>query len=136
MYCEKCGAKLVEGEFMCSICGYDFRDTNVTETEIVIEDNSFLDKIINKLDLIYFIIAIVVFVLFLMAASNVSSAGEAISEIRSVGGETLEEAYYQSSYGLYSGISMALFATGITLSSILVWFGIKSRSQNKNEKMS
>lgn len=122
MYCEKCGTKLENDEKVCTNCG------NVLEEDKSINNyQTVLKKIIERVDIIYFVIAGIVLIMFFSAASSVSSAGNSISEISSVGGKTLEEAYYHNLRGVYSGISTALSATGITLSSILAWFGIKSK---------
>jgi len=54
-----------------------------------------------------------IMIMFFMAASGVSNAGKNISMIESVGGKTLEEAYYTQVGNIYQSCAIAIRALGI-----------------------
>lgn len=64
-------------------------------------------------------IGIGVLIMFFMAASDVSDAGKNISRISSVGGKTLEEAYYSELGDVYRGYALAIRAFGIFAFAII-----------------
>lgn len=70
-------------------------------------------------------VALIVVIMAFMAAQRISEAGLAISSIESVGGKTLEEAYYQYSGPFYQGIAIIVRATGIFFASVLAFLGYK-----------
>lgn len=75
---------------------------------------------------VFYGLAVIVLVLFIIAAISIQSGGSKIMEIQSVGGRTLEEAYYYELGSIYTGYAMISVALGIFFSSILIWLGIKS----------
>lgn len=128
MYCEKCGNKLEDNIEKCPNCGHEIKNNDL-ESEKNIKPKIDLDKIrrfVRKnLKYVYFILAIVVFFMFMTAATNISTYGINISEIESVGGKTLEEAYYYELGGIYAGYATVVRGIGIFISAALVWLGVK-----------
>ncbi len=81
----------------------------------------------NPLKLIIFcVLAVIVLVLCMVAAGQIASHGEEISLIESVGGKTLEEAYYTELGGIYGGIAMTIRALGLFGAGVLAYLGLKS----------
>lgn len=78
-----------------------------------------------SLKIVYFILAAIVLLFAFNAASSISSAGLNIASIESVGGKTLEEAYYQYSGELYLGYATMVCTTGIFFAAVLAYLGIK-----------
>lgn len=72
-------------------------------------------------------LAVVVLIMFFIAAAKIYYGGNEIHQIDSVGGETLEEAYYYELGSIYGGYALISCALGIFFSSVLVWLGIKSK---------
>ena len=75
------------------------------------------------------ILSVVLLIMFFSAANSIKIGGLEIMSIESVGGKTLEEAYYQSLGYIYEGYCVAIRAIGIFCSSILLLFGV-SRLKN------
>ncbi len=75
------------------------------------------------------IFSVVLLIIFFSAANSIKTGGLEIMSIQSVGGKTLEEAYYQSLGYIYEGYCVAVKAIGIFCSSILLLFGV-SRLKN------
>lgn len=134
MYCPKCGNNVEEGIQVCSNCGLDFSTVNSKSevvAEVKAEHNS--TPVVEKkesgsnilIKVIYFGLAAVVLVMFFMAASSIADGGSEIMQIQSVGGQTLEEAYYSELGTIYSGYAMIARALGIFFASVLAWFGLK-----------
>lgn len=77
-------------------------------------------------------ISVVLLIMFFSAANLVKTGGLDIMSIESVGGRTLEEAYYHGLGYIYEGYCIAIRATGVFCSSMLFLFGV---SRFKNGKM-
>ncbi len=75
------------------------------------------------------IISIVLLIMFFSAANSIKIGGLEIMSIESVGGKTLEEAYYQNLGYIYEGYCVAIKAIGVFCSSLLLLFGV-SRLKN------
>ena len=75
------------------------------------------------------VIALVLLIMFFSAANSIKTGGLEIMSIESVGGKTLEEAYYQNLGYIYEGYCVLVKALGIFCSSILLFFGA-SRLKN------
>lgn len=139
MFCPKCGAKVDDGTVICPNCGLDFSSVNSSsETpsagnpsvgaaaqQVPATKNVTLDYSIIRF--VYFGLAAIVLIMFFMAASKIISGGNEIMQIQSVGGKTLEEAYYFELGSIYAGYAMISRALGIFFSSVLVWCGLKLR---------
>lgn len=135
MFCPKCGTAMEEGVNVCPNCCLDITTINkdpafVTELDVAntVESNVETSKKFSyyAVKYIYFGLAAVVLILFFLAASNIASSGNEIMQIQSVGGRTLEEAYYYELGSIYAGYAMISRALGIFFASVLVWLGIKS----------
>ena len=70
---------------------------------------------------------ICILIMFFISASKISDAGRNISRISSVGGKTLEEAYYTEVGEAYNGYALALRAFGIFA---LILISNQGRNQN------
>lgn len=75
------------------------------------------------------VVAVILLIMFFLAANSIKTGGLEIMSIESVGGKTLEEAYYQRLGYIYEGYCVAIRAIGIFCSSILLLFGV-SRLKN------
>ena len=74
-------------------------------------------------------ISIVLLIMFFSAADSIKTGGLDIMSIESVGGKTLEEAYYHGLGYIYEGYCIAIRAFGVFCSSLLLLFGV-SRLKN------
>lgn len=75
------------------------------------------------------IFSIVLIIMFFTAANSIKTGGLEIMSIESVGGKTLEEAYYQNLGYVYEGYCVAIRAIGVFCSSLFLFFGV-SRLKN------
>lgn len=75
------------------------------------------------------VISVIVLIMFFSAADSIKTGGLDIMSIESVGGKTLEEAYYHGLGYIYEGYCIAIRAFGVFCSSLLLLFGI-SRLKN------
>ena len=73
-----------------------------------------------------FIMAAVVLILCILASNTIGTYAEEMASIRSVGGTSINEAYFQAHGHIYEGVSQLIIAIGLFMSSILVWMGIKN----------
>lgn len=70
------------------------------------------------------IISVFLLIMFFYAADLVKTGGLEIMSIESVGGKTLEEAYYQNLGYIYEGYCVALRAIGVFCSSVVLFIGV------------
>lgn len=136
MFCPKCGTSVEDGVKNCPNCGLDFsvleqkKESTLTENKTVeaaattgvVSEKEEKNQIVK---FVFFGLAAVVLVMFFMAASNIAEGGNEIMQIQSVGGKTLEEAYYAELGTIYAGYAMISRALGIFFASVLVWLGLK-----------
>ncbi|MCI1966566.1 MAG: zinc-ribbon domain-containing protein [Oscillospiraceae bacterium] len=146
MYCPKCGKEIVNGEKVCPNCGLDFStvdsDTKGAQSEVSLKSENPYDqtelmtkneqwkKVFNAKLLIFCVLALITIIMSFMAASNISDGGYQIMQIKSVGGQTLEEAYYQQLGSIYAGYAIFVRTCGIFFASVLVGLGL-NRSKVK-----
>lgn len=134
MFCPKCGANIEEGITVCPNCGLDINtieqglkpmttSTVAVAGNVASESTKKAGNIVVKI--VYFALAAIVLIMFFIAAGNIASGGNEIMQIQSVGGKTLEEAYYYELGLIYAGYAMIARALGIFFASVLVWFGLK-----------
>ena len=76
-----------------------------------------------------FAISLALLIMFFSAADSIKTGGLDIMSIESVGGRTLEEAYYHGLGYIYEGYCIAIKAFGLFCSALLLLFGI-SRLKN------
>ncbi|MEG1567083.1 MAG: hypothetical protein RR347_05320 [Anaerovoracaceae bacterium] len=148
MYCPKCGSVIGEQSDRCKNCGEPITEisnlsseTHTAETitaqtcqtgagQQELSQNLTERKFkITTLSVVLFTVAIVTLILLFIAAHKVSNAGIEIMKIQSVGGKTLEEAYYFELGNLYAGYAMVIRGIGIFFASILVVFGLKTQAK-------
>jgi predicted PurR-regulated permease PerM len=138
MFCPKCGTSVEEGTKVCPACGLEFDKVNNPNSQIKSESEVSASANYNSgskvagfgggsvVRIIYFGLAVVVLIMFFMAASSITDGGNEIMSIQSVGGKTLEEAYYQELGNVYAGYAMISRAMGIFFASVLAWLGLRS----------
>jgi len=142
--CPKCGVAMSENSNKCSKCDYvavkNNNDTNSIKDSYGKFDtyDSFrstpqknvgttinTDKWDKVRKIAFPILGVIVLVLCFAAASTINKSGNEIMQISSVGGRTLDEAYYRELGGIYSGYANIARAIGISLAAFLVWLGFK-----------
>ena len=86
----------------------------------------FLSKKVFNLSLLgaSCVLAIILLIMFFSADDSIKTGGLEIMSIQSVGGKTLEEAYYQNLGYIYEGYCAATKAIGLFCSSMLILFGV------------
>lgn len=133
MYCPKCGNLIEEGNSLCSNCNLDISsvvqdinfETLQQKNKSFEMKNSKNSKSISLPKLIvYSLIACCILIMSFIAASKISNGGMEIMNIQSVGGKTLEEAYYFELGSVYSGYAIITRMVGIFFASVLVWLGL------------
>lgn len=130
MFCPKCGTAIADGNSVCQNCGLDVNTvyqaskTAVTPTVTTSESSKKTGNVVVRF--VYFGLAVAILIMFFMAAADIASGGNEIRQIESVGGKTLEEAYYYELGSIYAGYAMISRALGIFFASVLVWLGIKN----------
>lgn len=139
MFCPKCGTKIQEGNSICSSCNFDISETKTENMDLASSEQTKkgITAVSNSTErampafsviklTIFSIIATVVLIMFLIAANKIASGGLEIMNINSVGGRTLEEAYYFELGTIYAGYATVVRALGIFFASVLVWMGLKN----------
>ncbi len=132
-YCPKCGTTIEEGRTVCPNCGLDITEVNpiLKNAASSVNSSAAFDVKAEKragnpaVKYVYFVLAAVVLIMFFIAAAKIAYGGNKIQQIESIGGETLEEAYYYDLGSIYAGYAMISCALGIFFSSVLVWLGLK-----------
>lgn len=117
MFCPKCGGKLASFDEECGSCGNKMATAPSTSSRSSSASTS-SDYGPNKI--MGYTLAVIVFLFTFYAAHSISEAGTAISQIKSVGGQTMEEAYYFELGGVYAGFAHMARATGVFFSSVIV----------------
>lgn len=125
MFCQKCGATITEGKKFCGVCGASVEEKSETEYSTPSSVNQNYNSSNNTIKVIYVLLAITVIIIFFLAANSVVKGGNEIMKIESVGGRTLEEAYYQELGKVYSGFAMAIRGFGIFAAGVLLKLGFK-----------
>ena len=102
MFCPKCGKALDADSSICDLCGYfisEHVNMKAEDNHLAVEGNNIrhTPKYSKYIRFAYFTLSIVILVISFIAANDVAKGGLDISGIQSVGGKTLEEAFYQYS---------------------------------------
>lgn len=133
--CSKCGSEFEDGTRFCTKCGErltsgDFAEKSDNKTEFSWSERNNAGKPAAGIEkpgkssgTIYLILAIAVLALSVYASFKINSAGNEIASIRSIGGRTLEEAYYEELGNIYKGFSAAILAAGTFFSATLFKWG-------------
>lgn len=97
MFCPKCGSVIGDGKTICAECNYNIEpdiSSNI-KTEVTNDlKQSIVNNIVTPNFIIFAIIAVVVLVMFFMAADYIADGGNKIMSIQSIAGNSIEEAYY------------------------------------------
>lgn len=134
MICSSCNSENKEDDLFCLKCGSPLREMETFKEDSTLKEDakevsalSITDISSNQMvkTIAFSVLAVVVLIMSFIAASKISSAGLEIMSIESVGGKTLEEAYYQGLGGIYSGYAIIVRTIGIFFASVLVWLGLK-----------
>ena len=136
MFCPKCGTNVDEGTKICPKCGLEFEKINNADHSNLSEhvvDNTVSNSEVKAttsprtiMRIVYFGLAAVILIMFFLAAGSITAGGNEIMDIQSVGGKTLEEAYYQELGNIYAGYAMIARAMGVFFAAVLAWLGLKS----------
>lgn len=138
MFCPKCGTNVPDDVKTCPNCGLDFStlDKGTSKEPITTDSNSKsatpeeknknTKSSLSVKSFVFFGLAAVVLVMAFIAANNISEGGNEIMQIQSVGGKTLEEAYYFQLGKVYSGYAMFVRMVGVSFASVLAWMGLKN----------
>ena len=119
MFCSNCGKNIGEVESkLCSDC-YS-KNVNEFEKSKILTNKYSLTKLV-----FYCVLALFVLLTFFNVSADIKIYGLNVSNISSVGGKTLEEAYYYEIGNIFMALSSAISAFGVFLSAILVYIGIK-----------
>lgn len=151
MYCPKCGAKNSEKNETCENCGYFFTEREskeiVTGTILLKRDpqdaspapkrnkTATLSAVKKYLPNLIFLTAVFVLLLSITGAVCLFIGGARISDIHSVGGKTLEEAYYSRLQLIYHGFAFFVLSMGVFMSGTLSFFGffLRKETQKRND---
>ena len=139
MKCSKCGNELNDKDEFCTKCGekIKMKEKNVISKEKtnVSDINKKPNKNIVILKVVIFILALVVVIMFFNGAESVKQSSSSMLNLRSVGGKSVDEAYYQY-YGTFlGGLSTAIKGLGITCGVIILYIGskLKVHESDKNK---
>ncbi len=131
-FCGKCGNKAelkersLEKHIKCKLCGKNIKEENYQKYNGYCNncyENK--DRKPNKwliiIKIVLYIIAIIVVIMAFDGADKIGIASNEMKNLRSIGGETVAEAYYQY-YGTFlSGLESVIRALGITLGVVIAY---------------
>lgn len=141
-YCPQCGAPL-NSDGTCSACGYSLdvssygqvhrRTSKLSNPRMKRASTEKQPKSMATNNqkwrimrlIIFLIFAVFIIIAFEIAADLIARGGRGIGEIESVGGRTLEEAYYYELQFVYKGYSLAVRTFGKALAVIFAYLGGK-----------
>lgn len=120
-YCGKCGMEMAEGSSFCPKCG--------AGGHLSQEPASFNGRIaaakpqMNVVSIVCFAVAGLVLLFSLIACFKIMGGAGDMADLRSVGGGTVSEAYYNYCGAVYGGIGLFALAFGLFASGLLAYFG-------------
>lgn len=134
MFCPYCGTEMSENAKTCPTCHMEVAKEQIETSEVRTAPSVELEqKKTRKWPYVLFrliklaafcVLAAYIYQEFQSAAASISRGGRNISYIQSVGGKTLEEAYYAELGHVYSGYATITRALGCAISGILVGIGL------------
>ena len=130
-YCSECGKPMNVQDTTCPSCGYSESysaqsdETISTDTVAPIEKEKKKNSTRIVRVIAFCIMAISILISFETAADLIAKGGDGISTITSVGGRTLDEAYYYELGFIYEGYALIVKAVGRVFAALLVWVGVK-----------
>ena len=122
MFCKNCGEELKNGESVCPKCGWSGTPQNQEKTSNGTGNKSSISinlNIIIKLAL--YIVAIVVICMSFNGANQIGKAAYNMRILRSVGGNSVAEAFYQYYGSFLYGVETFVRAVGIALGVIIAY---------------
>ena len=90
-----------------------------------ISETSYMPKINIIKAVVFSAVGFGIFAMCLFSAKTIKTSGTEISLIESVGGKTLEEAYYHSLGMIYFALGNVVTAIGIFFCAVLIWCGLR-----------
>lgn len=97
--------------------------TNQTNSKDVQKSNSNGDFA----QIFFYLLAIAVIIMFFIGAGEINTAGDNMSTLRSVGGKSVDEAFYQYYGKFLFGLVYVVRALGIALGGVLIYIGSKCK---------
>lgn len=117
MSCPKCKGDLTSSDKECASSVNKMTPEPSTNTKSTSVHASGCNN--NSKTMVYSVV-VIIFLLSFYAAHSISEAGTAISQIRSVGGSTMEEIYYLELGGIYEGFANMARAAGVFFCSLIM----------------
>ncbi len=134
MYCDKCGSPVPDGQETCNKCGQKvqtggaiaaLRSAKGNESAAPANGNTLM----LVTSIVLFVFALALIIVGFVAAGMIADGGMDISRIKSVGGKTLEEAYYRNYGEVLMGIAWLARIISVGFALVLGYLGMKSFSK-------
>ena len=137
--CPSCGATVNKDTTFCSTCGSHIGNEQQSQPSQNKSESSaelyhaLKDSVLLKMKntprrtiglILFCIVAVAVIFTFYQAASGIQTYGNSISQISSVGGQTLEEAFYWELGLIFIMLAKCIRAFSWFLGAVLVWLGL------------
>ena len=141
--CPECKAEVNDESAVCQFCGCPFPEPQKNEASVEkaaeyiepqkpayestvkpTETKSVNWSFVLKVSL--WVLAGIILIMAFYSAGKISDGAAGIGDIRSVGGETMEEVYYLYLGHIYAGLANVVRMLGIFFASILAWCGYKA----------
>jgi hypothetical protein len=146
-FCPNCGAQAEIGAKFCLNCGFEFdtfQNQNDSSPYAAYEaqqqqsanESPVSEKKPKGIPYMYvmFGFAFAILIMAFLAANSIKTGGDGIRIIQSVGGQTLEEAYYSELGIVYSGFAMFVRAAGLFFAAVLAWLGLRTKRVSENSE--
>lgn len=123
-YCEKCGKEIPDGNGLCPNCGASGNapqnPAQGTPYLAVRKQN------VDIVSIVCFAVAGLILILSLVACFKIMGGAGDMSSLRSVGGTTVAEAYYNYCGAVYGGFALFVMAFGLFASGLLAYLGFNN----------
>lgn len=140
-YCKKCGNEVPGDAVCCPKCGEKIdseSNMNINQPSVDNSDqsgyvyqngNAYQSTVkksnVNIMSIVWFAVGGLVLLLSIIAGFMIMGGAGDMTTLRSVGGETVAEYFYQYSGTVNKGIALAVFAFGFFGGGIFARFGFK-----------